>query len=37
VTRALNDHLPERHRKLLELNKEALHKGAALVIEAEAA
>jgi 2-oxoglutarate ferredoxin oxidoreductase subunit gamma len=37
VTRALDDHLPERHRKLLGLNKEALHKGAALVIEAEAA
>jgi 2-oxoglutarate ferredoxin oxidoreductase subunit gamma len=37
VTRALDDHLPERHRKLLGLNKEALHKGAALVIEAKAA
>nr|HID14277.1 2-oxoacid:ferredoxin oxidoreductase subunit gamma [Anaerolineae bacterium] len=32
VEQALDDHLPERHRKLLELNKEALRKGAALVI-----
>jgi len=31
VGQALDDHLPERHRKLLELNKQALHKGAALV------
>jgi 2-oxoglutarate ferredoxin oxidoreductase subunit gamma len=30
VEQALDDHLPERHRKLLGLNKEALHKGAAL-------
>lgn len=34
VEQALNDHLPERHRKLLELNKEALSEGAALVVEA---
>jgi 2-oxoglutarate ferredoxin oxidoreductase subunit gamma len=31
VEQALDDHLPERHRKLLGLNKEALRKGAALV------
>ena len=30
VEQALHDHLPERHRKLLGLNKEALGKGAAL-------
>jgi hypothetical protein len=30
VEQALDDHLPERHRKLLGLNKEALNKGAAL-------
>lgn len=30
VAQALNDHLPERHRDLLDLNKEALRKGAAL-------
>ena len=30
VKRALNDHLPERHRRLLELNNEAMDKGAAL-------
>jgi len=30
IEQALDDHLPERHRKLLRLNKEALHKGAAL-------
>ena len=30
IEQALDDHLPERHRKLLELNKEALRKGAAL-------
>jgi len=37
VEQALNDHLPERHRKLLGLNKEALRKGVALAVEAEAA
>jgi 2-oxoglutarate ferredoxin oxidoreductase subunit gamma len=31
VEQALDDHLPERHRKLLGLNKEAMDKGAALV------
>jgi 2-oxoglutarate ferredoxin oxidoreductase subunit gamma len=31
VRQALNDHLPERHRKLLGLNNEAMDKGAALV------
>jgi 2-oxoglutarate ferredoxin oxidoreductase subunit gamma len=31
IEQALDDHLPERHRKLLGLNKEALGKGAALV------
>jgi len=30
VAQALDDHLPERHRSLLDLNKEALQKGAAL-------
>ncbi|HEY66666.1 MAG TPA: 2-oxoacid:ferredoxin oxidoreductase subunit gamma [Thermoflexia bacterium] len=30
VEQALDDHLPERHRKLLGLNKEALRKGATL-------
>ena len=30
VAQALDDHLPERHRSLLELNKKALQKGAAL-------
>ena len=30
VAQALDDHLPERHRSLLELNKKALRKGAAL-------
>lgn len=30
VEKALNDHLPERHRDLLGLNKKALRKGAAL-------
>ena len=30
IEQALDDHLPERHRKLLGLNKEALSKGAAL-------
>jgi 2-oxoglutarate ferredoxin oxidoreductase subunit gamma len=30
VEQALEDHLPERHRKLLGLNKEALRQGAAL-------
>jgi len=30
IEQALDDHLPERHRKLLGLNKEALHKGVAL-------
>lgn len=29
VEKALDEHLPERHRKLLGLNKEALEKGAA--------
>ncbi len=28
IEQALEDHLPERHRKLLGLNREALHKGA---------
>jgi 2-oxoglutarate ferredoxin oxidoreductase subunit gamma len=31
VEQALDDHLPERHRDLLGLNKEALRKGAALI------
>jgi len=31
VKQALEDHLPERHRKLLGLNYEAMDKGAALV------
>jgi 2-oxoglutarate ferredoxin oxidoreductase subunit gamma len=30
IEQALDDHLPERHRQLLTLNKEALRKGAAL-------
>jgi 2-oxoglutarate ferredoxin oxidoreductase subunit gamma len=30
VGQALDDHLPERHRRLLELNLQALQKGAAL-------
>ena len=30
VEQALDDHLPERHRKLLGMNKQALHRGAAL-------
>lgn len=30
VAQALDDHLPERHRSLLELNKKALRKGASL-------
>jgi 2-oxoglutarate ferredoxin oxidoreductase subunit gamma len=30
IEQALDDHLPERHRKLLGLNSEALRKGAAL-------
>jgi 2-oxoglutarate ferredoxin oxidoreductase subunit gamma len=30
VEQALDDHLPERHRRLLGLNKQALHKGSAL-------
>jgi len=30
VEQALDDHLPERHRHLLDLNKKALRKGAAL-------
>lgn len=30
VEQALDEHLPERHRDLLDANKEALHKGAAL-------
>jgi 2-oxoglutarate ferredoxin oxidoreductase subunit gamma len=30
VEQALEDHLPERHRKLLGINKDALRKGAAL-------
>jgi len=33
IEEALDAHLPERHRKLLGLNKEALHKGAALAEE----
>jgi 2-oxoglutarate ferredoxin oxidoreductase subunit gamma len=33
VEQALADHLPERHRKLLGLNKDALAKGAALAEE----
>ncbi len=31
IEQALDNHLPKRHRDLLELNKKALHKGAALV------
>ncbi len=31
VKQALDDHLPERHRKLLGLNYEAMDKGAALI------
>ena len=31
VKQALDDHLPERHRRLLRLNYEAMDKGAALV------
>jgi 2-oxoglutarate ferredoxin oxidoreductase subunit gamma len=31
IKQALSDHLPERHRKLLRLNYEAMDKGAALV------
>ena len=34
LVQALDDHLPERHRKLLDLNKEALRKGAELAVEA---
>ena len=30
IERALDDHLPERHRSLLDLNQEALRKGASL-------
>ena len=30
LVQALDDHLPRRHRELLEPNKEALHQGAAL-------
>jgi 2-oxoglutarate ferredoxin oxidoreductase subunit gamma len=30
IEQALDSHLPERHRHLLALNKEALRKGAAL-------
>ncbi|MBN1955281.1 MAG: 2-oxoacid:acceptor oxidoreductase family protein [Anaerolineae bacterium] len=30
IERALDNHLPERHRKLLGINKEALHKGVEL-------
>ena len=30
IEQALDNHLPERHRKLLGLNKEALHKGVGL-------
>jgi 2-oxoglutarate ferredoxin oxidoreductase subunit gamma len=30
IAQALDDHLPERHRKLLGLNKRALKKGAEL-------
>jgi len=33
LEKALDDHLPERHRALLGLNKEALRKGAALAQE----
>jgi len=33
VEQALDDHLPERHRDLLGLNKEALRRGAALAQE----
>jgi 2-oxoglutarate ferredoxin oxidoreductase subunit gamma len=33
VEQALDDHLPERHRDLLDLNKEALRRGAALAQE----
>ena len=33
VAQALDNHLPERHRSLLKLNKEALRKGAELASE----
>lgn len=35
IEQALDDHLPKRHRKLLGLNKKALHKGAALAANGE--
>jgi 2-oxoglutarate ferredoxin oxidoreductase subunit gamma len=31
IERALEDHLPERHRKLLGMNKKAIRRGVALV------
>lgn len=34
VAQALDDHLPKRHRDLLDLNKQALRKGAGLAREA---
>ncbi|RLC68017.1 MAG: 2-oxoacid:ferredoxin oxidoreductase subunit gamma [Chloroflexi bacterium] len=33
IKQALDDHLPERHRKLLDLNKQAMDRGAALARE----
>jgi 2-oxoglutarate ferredoxin oxidoreductase subunit gamma len=35
IAQALNDHLPERHRKLLDLNYQAIHHGAAFAAESE--
>jgi 2-oxoglutarate ferredoxin oxidoreductase subunit gamma len=35
VSQALDDHLPERHRDLLDLNKAALRKGAELALTGE--
>ncbi len=35
IAQALNDHLPERHRKLLDLNYQAIHRGAAFAAERE--
>ena len=37
LVQALDDHLPERHRELLDLNKGALRKGAELAVEAKQA
>jgi Pyruvate/2-oxoacid:ferredoxin oxidoreductase gamma subunit len=35
LSQALDDHLPERHRSLLDLNKAALRKGAELASKNE--